>query len=100
MHMLEEAFHWLPAPQAFISCKHDGDKTIIFDRANLVFVFNFHPTRSYEGYRIGVPEAGDYKIVLDSDRGEFGGHDILCKVCWNRVACTNADYLGRPEAGA
>ena len=77
--MLEQAFLWLPAAQAYISCKHDGDKILAFDRASLVFVFNFHPTKSFDGYRVSVPEAGAYRIVLDSDRGEYGGHDILCK---------------------
>ena len=106
MHILEQTFKWLPAPQgtrphttqhnththcrsfyvvhasrcaAYITAKHDGDKVIVFDRAGLLFVFNFHPTQSFNAYRVGVPEAGDYRIVLDSDRGEFGGHDILGK---------------------
>jgi len=26
---------------------------IVFERGDLVFVFNFHPTNSYDDYRIG-----------------------------------------------
>jgi 1,4-alpha-glucan branching enzyme len=46
MQHLEERYGWLHAPQAYISLKHEGDKTIVFERAGLVFVFNFHPTVS------------------------------------------------------
>lgn len=31
-------------------------------RGPLLFIFNFHPTDSYEGYRIGVEEAGEYQV--------------------------------------
>jgi 1,4-alpha-glucan branching enzyme len=37
--------------QAFISYFHEGDKIICFERGNLVWVFNFHPTESFVDYR-------------------------------------------------
>ncbi|XP_033127003.1 1,4-alpha-glucan-branching enzyme-like, partial [Anneissia japonica] len=77
MNMLEERFHWLSSPQAYVTCKHEDDKLIAFERANLVFIFNFHPNKSYADYRIGVANPGKYKIVLDSDSSEFGGHSRL-----------------------
>ena len=36
------------------------------EKGDLVFVFNFHPTNSYQDYRIGTKHAGPYK-VLPSD---------------------------------
>ena len=42
-----------------------------------MFVFNFHPTQSYTDYRIGVNVGGKYRIILDSDALEFGGHNRL-----------------------
>ena len=42
-------------------------------RGDLVFVFNFSPTRSFTDYGFLVPE-GDYKVVLNSDAKEFGGN--------------------------
>ncbi|XP_070532672.1 1,4-alpha-glucan-branching enzyme-like [Ptychodera flava] len=77
MNTLEEQYGWLASPQAYISTKHQGDKTIVFERAGLVFVFNFHPTQSFTDYRIGVDVPGKYKIVLDSDAEEFGGHKLI-----------------------
>ncbi len=44
-----------------------------FERANLLFAFNFHPTRSIENYQFPVPHSGDYTMALDSDRAEFEG---------------------------
>lgn len=74
MNLCEGKYGWLHAPQAFISLKHEGDKVIVFERAGLVFVFNFHPTESFTEYRIGVEVAGTYRVVLDTDTKEHGGH--------------------------
>lgn len=68
---------WLNTPQAYVSLKHEVDKVIAFERNGLLFVFNFHPTNSFTDYRIGVDQAGIYKIVLNSDRKEFGGHNRI-----------------------
>ena len=63
--------------QAYVSTKHEGDKVVSFDRAGLVFVFNFNSTQSFTDYRIAVPTAGKYRVVLDSDDKKFGGHGRL-----------------------
>ncbi len=52
----------------------DWNKTIIFERNNLIFIFNFHVNHSVPDYGFRVPEAGQYKIILNSDAAEFGGH--------------------------
>lgn len=46
----------------FISRKDEGDRVIIFERGDLVFVFNFHWTNSYFDYRIGCSKPGKYKV--------------------------------------
>ena len=52
---------------------NDGDQVLAFGRGDLVFVFNFNPTRSFSDYGFLVPK-GSYKTVLDSDSFEFGGY--------------------------
>jgi len=52
----------------------DDNQTIIFWRRGLIFVFNFHYGRSIPDYHFTVPDPGDYRIILNSDRPEFGGH--------------------------
>ena len=52
---------------------------IVFERAGLLFVFNFHPTNSFTDYRVGVDVPGTYKIVLSSDDKDFGGFENVDK---------------------
>lgn len=59
-----------------MSEKHEGNKIIAFERAGL-FIFNFHPSKSYTDYRVGTALPGKFKIVLDSDAAEYGGHQRL-----------------------
>jgi len=64
----------LPAQQLNMD---EANKTIIFERHNLVFAFNFSPTNSIPDYRFRVPAPGKYKIILNSDKEEFGGHNRI-----------------------
>jgi 1,4-alpha-glucan branching enzyme len=52
----------------------ESNKTIVFERNNLIFVFNFHPTHSIPEYSFPVPRHGEYRIILNSDSTAFGGH--------------------------
>jgi len=45
-----------------------------FERGGLIWIFNFHPTQSFVDYRFGVLKPGKYKIILDTDSKEYGGH--------------------------
>jgi 1,4-alpha-glucan branching enzyme len=49
-----------------------GDLVIAFERAGLLFVFNFHPSRSYTDYGLAV-QAGKYTTLLCTDQAEYGG---------------------------
>lgn len=73
MQHLEEKYGWLHSPQAYISLKNEDDKVLAFERAGLLWIFNFHPTKSFTDYRVGVDQAGTYRIVLDTDDAKFGG---------------------------
>lgn len=59
MQWTEEKYGWLHAPQAYVSLKNETDKVLVFERAGLLWVFNFHPTNSYKDYRVGVERAGE-----------------------------------------
>ncbi|RDB20124.1 1,4-alpha-glucan-branching enzyme [Hypsizygus marmoreus] len=73
MNNLAGQYGWLEAPQAYVSLKNERDKVIVYERAGLLFIFNFHPTESFTDYRVGVEEPGEYKVVLSSDEKKFGG---------------------------
>lgn len=53
----------------------DADQVLAYMRGSLVFVFNFSPNRSYDGYGFRVPE-GAYEVVLNTDATEFGGNGL------------------------
>ncbi|PSN44687.1 1,4-alpha-glucan-branching enzyme [Blattella germanica] len=73
MNWLEEQYGWLHKDPGYVSCKHEDDKVVAFERGELLFVFNFHPSKSFTDYRIGVEIPGEYKIVLDTDSDKYGG---------------------------
>ena len=50
------------------------NKVIVFERNNLIFLFNFHIDTSIPNYEFPVHTAGKYKAILISDNAKFGGH--------------------------
>lgn len=78
MNHLEEKYGWLHKGPAYVSWKHEDDKVIVAERAGCVFVFNFHPTKSFPDYPVAVDNAeGEFRIVLSSDAPEFGGFNRI-----------------------
>ncbi|EXB63288.1 1,4-alpha-glucan-branching enzyme 3 [Morus notabilis] len=53
------------------------NQVIAYMRGPLLFIFNFHPTDSYEGYGVGVEEAGEYQLILNTDEVEYGGQGLV-----------------------
>ncbi|MBO4944191.1 MAG: alpha amylase C-terminal domain-containing protein [Muribaculaceae bacterium] len=51
----------------------DDDQILAYRRGDLVFVFNFNPTKSFSDYGILTPP-GEYKMVLNSDDPRYGGY--------------------------
>jgi len=70
---------------------HQDDKVIVFSKGELLFVYNFHPAKSFEGYFIQTGEKGKYKVVLSSDDSSFGGYD---RVDNNYVYSAGSDPCG------
>jgi 1,4-alpha-glucan branching enzyme len=56
--------------------EHVQDQVLAFERAGLVFVFNLHPTNSYEG-RVIPCRTGRYSVALDTDAADYGGFGRL-----------------------
>jgi 1,4-alpha-glucan branching enzyme len=56
---------------------HEDHKLLIYRRGPLVFAFNFHPTNSYTGMRIPVPDPRDYRIILNTDERQFSGQGLV-----------------------
>ncbi len=78
MIFLARACRLLNASSARLVYEHNSDKVLAFERAGLVFVFNFHPGRSYTDYHISAPP-GKYRMIFNSDDAGYGGHGRLAE---------------------
>ena len=74
MNSLDEKFSFLASGKQIVSSTDEDNKVVVFERGDLVFVFNFHPENTYEGYKVGCDLPGKYRVALDSDAWDFGGH--------------------------
>ncbi|CAM8990691.1 unnamed protein product [Rhodiola kirilowii] len=52
---------------------NDSAMVIAALRGSFLFIFNFHPENSYDKYAVGVGEAGEYQILLNTDDLKYGG---------------------------
>jgi 1,4-alpha-glucan branching enzyme len=54
---------------------NDSDQILAYMRGNLLFVFNFNPTRSFSDYGFLVAPVA-YEVVLNTDALHFGGFGL------------------------
>ncbi len=73
---------------------HEDDKILIYTKGDYVFAFNFHPTKSFDGYFIPTSKGGMYEIVLSSDDGVFGGFDRVNTKIEYKAYTTPAKWKG------
>ena len=66
------------AEPAWMMNADEENKTIVFERNNIIFVFNWG-TKSIPDYEINVRDTGDYKIIFSTDDKYFGGFDNIDK---------------------
>ena len=97
MNKLEEIFYFISSPYQYVSLKHEDDKIIVFEKGDLLFVFNFHPYKSFENYKIGTKWGTRHKIVLDSDELRFFGKGRLEYGHGNFFPIINQGWNNRPN---
>ena len=85
-----EGFEWIDVDNShqsifsFIRKAKNGDI--------LVFICNFTPT-VYHDYFVGVPLAGDYREILNSDDEKYGGSGVINKKV---ITTLDQEFHGRP----
>lgn len=55
---------------------HCDDHVLAIERGGLIFIFNFHPQKSYSDYGLYL-SPGTYVEIFHSDQDEFGGFERL-----------------------
>jgi 1,4-alpha-glucan branching enzyme len=84
---------------SWIDC-HDADQSVISwlryarDGSFVIVVLNLTPVPR-QGYRIGVPVAGNYRELLNSDSHYYGGSDLGND---GILAATGKPWMGRPAS--
>ena len=80
MVALAEKYNIFTETMPHLNTVHNADHVLAFERGGLLFVFNFHPTRSFPEYTIGVTQGCDYRLILSSDEKRFGGEDRIADI--------------------
>ncbi len=73
---------------------NNGDQVLAYQRKDYIFVFNFNPEKSFNGYGILTPYPGEYKVVLNSDSPAFGGFGLNDD---SQIHFTQSDPLYKKE---
>lgn len=64
------------AGSPIVILRHIDDQVLVFGRGDVLFFFNFNPSKSFTDYPVEI-DKGDYKIILDSDSSLFDGFDRI-----------------------
>jgi 1,4-alpha-glucan branching enzyme len=73
MNDMETKFNVMMHDHEYVSLQDDDDKMIVFERGELVYIFNFHSSNSYENFLIGTQWSSPHMILFETDQKEFGG---------------------------
>ena len=73
---------------------HQDDKIIMYNKGDVIFAFNFHPEKSFDGYFVPVLEEGEYKVIMSTDDSAFGGFDRVDKEYIYKAETTPDDRKG------
>jgi 1,4-alpha-glucan branching enzyme len=52
---------------------HEDDKVMVYKKGGAIFAFNFHCSKSFDGYFIPVPGPGKYQVIMSTDDFCYGG---------------------------
>lgn len=54
---------------------NEADQVVAYERADLVFIFNWNGQKSFTDYGIPAP-AGKYQVILNTDSMDFAGFGL------------------------
>ena len=82
---------------------HNDHNLMVYQKGDVIFAFNFHPTRSEERLWIPVNAPSAYDVLLSTDESSFGGFDRVDKTYRYHTECHEGDngfYLYLPARTA
>lgn len=74
MNEMERQYQVMGSGPAYVYLINEGDRIVAYRRGELLFVFSFNSTQSFESYRIVLNEGdeGSYEYVLSTERRDYG----------------------------
>lgn len=74
--------HVMGSPNLRNIWEQQGTQLLSYEKGDAVFLFNWHPTNSYDGFFLPVGQEGRYEVIMDTDEPRFGGmgriaHDVV-----------------------
>ncbi|KAK1298114.1 hypothetical protein QJS10_CPB14g00584 [Acorus calamus] len=73
---------------------YESTMVISYMRGTLLFIFNFHPDDSHERYTVGIEEAGEYQLILNTDEIHYGGQGrIRCDQYYQKTTNKRVDGM-------
>lgn len=74
----------------------DNDRKVIaYRNKDIVYIYNFHPTNSYDSFAVPIHDMGKFKVVMDTDEVKFGGKGrISHEYIYNTERLAGTDYDG------
>lgn len=62
--------------------EEQGPQLLCYEKNGIYFLFNWHPTQSYDHFFLPTGQSGRYQVILDTDDFSFGGqgripHDMV-----------------------
>ena len=69
------------------------EKVLAFSRADLLFAFNFHPSKSQTNVLIPVHNAAEYTVVLSTDDPQYGGFQQIQHITYETKLFDGQEYV-------
>lgn len=77
----------------YVRSQHEEDQVLVYERGDLLFVFNFNPNRSFQEYAIYTKFSKTAKVILSTDDQQTGGHSRVAHQTYD-VAKID-DFVGK-----
>lgn len=85
--------HLFDQQMADLMLLKEPEKTIAFYRRGLLFVLNFHPTKSLKDVLIPVHQPGEYTVELCSDDEKYGGFNQVAHMTYSTKAFNGKHFV-------
>ncbi|MBQ8769004.1 MAG: alpha amylase C-terminal domain-containing protein [Oscillospiraceae bacterium] len=71
---------------------HEDDKVMVYKKGGALFAYNFHCTKSFDGYYIPVPGPGNYQVIMSTDDFCYGGDGRIYHQCYTATKGEDGTY--------